>query len=243
MQIDMTPRALPYVFIASVAVLIAAIGCQDRPAIGSQKQMKAEDEAVQVARAATEWVRENQFVRQYPDSLEPSLVRAVAKKVDGSVEATRREMRRDHCVGCPPAQRVDPEAFAITWPGSGNRAEEVSEATIRAAKGLAEALGKLSGEADSFLNCTTPTAGSKAGEECTIRGDVQSLLSFEQLDVNGDTAEVRIRWFYKANVKATLPPRSDTGIVDILSIKIMRDMELVRRDGGWTVGNVRIAQI
>jgi hypothetical protein len=119
----------------------------------------------------------------------------------------------------------------------------VSEATIRAAKGLAEALEKPSGEADSFLNCTTPIAGSKAGEECTIRGDVQSLLSFEELDVSGDTAEVRIRWFYKANAKATLPPRSDTGIVDILSIKIMRDMELVRRDGDWTVGNVGIAQI
>lgn len=236
-----TSKDLPALLLLT-ALFFAAVGCEDRIGTDSQQQVQVEDEAVQVARAATEWIRENQFVRQYPDSLpvKSSHVRAVAKDFGETIEETRREMRRNHCVGCPPVQRVDPEAFAITWPGGGKRAEKVSEATIRAARGLAEALEKPSGEEASFLDCTDSNPGSIARDKCAIRRDVQSLLSFEEVKVNGDsTAQVEVRWLYKANAEAALL-RSDTGTSDVLSVRKMRDMKLVKRNGSWTVEDVLI---
>ena len=225
-----------------IALFFAAVGCEDRIGTDSQQQVPVEDEAVQVARAATEWIRENQFVRQYPDSLpvKSSHVRAVAKDFGETIEETRREIRRNHCVGCASAQRVDPEAFAIAWPGGGKRAEKVSEATIRAARGLAEAPEKPFGKEDSFPDCADSNPGSTARGECAIRRDVQSLLSFEEVKVNGDsTAQVEVRWLYKANAEATLL-RSDTGTSDVLSVREMRGMKLVKRNGSWTVEDVLI---
>ncbi|MFB6229902.1 MAG: hypothetical protein ABEL04_02000 [Salinibacter sp.] len=219
----MTLRKHLTILAFSTALLLATGGCQDRVGADSKKEMQAETEAVQVARAATEWIRENQFVRHYPDSLpvKSHHVKELAGVLDQSIEMTRRDIRRNHCVGCSSEQRVDPEAFAITWP-VGSYKRDASRATIRAAKGLAGALNKPSGVEGSFLSCTGQIFKNARPENCEIQGNVQSLLSFEELKVNGSNATVQVLWLYEGDHSG-------------LAARRMRDMKLLKSGGVWRV--------
>lgn len=153
---------------------------------------------MKVVQAAIDWVRANKFDRDRPDSLNirDSTLKKIAKRRDVSVDSLRRTLRHGVDFDSRP---IDRNAFAIVKAPGFNQ-QETPKAANAAAEAAASELEKPFGDRSSFVKCT----GREDNRKCRLQKGMESLLSATDLQIEGDSARVEIRWTYQKTSSESL---------------------------------------